>query len=183
MYALNRISASFQPAGSDKFIDLGEVRDVKITDTITDGKNALVISYNPADPNSMKVAAEQLGAGMVELAEGKDYTADREAGTIVIEPLKIQGVYNHADGAQRVAAADAKRARRNAKRVADAKATAATAIAAATPWPNPPYVDRQQFFDGRGDWTFYALRLEWVGVTRTKRARKNAKRAAAKVGG
>jgi hypothetical protein len=88
------------------------------------------------------------------------------------------------DGAQKVAAAQARRARRNAKRLADAEALAATASAAATPWPNPPYVAGQTFFDGHIDWTFYERRQEWIGVTRTKQARRNAKRAreAAKVG-
>jgi hypothetical protein len=88
------------------------------------------------------------------------------------------------EAAQKVAAAQARRARRNAKRLADAEALAATASAAATPWPNPPYVAGQTFFDGHIDWTFYERRQEWIGVTRTKQARRNAKRAreAAKVG-
>lgn len=33
-----------------------------------------------------------------------------------------------------------------------------------TPFPKPPYVDRQAFFDGRVDWTFYARRREWLGI-------------------
>ena len=56
MYAFNRISASFQPAGSDKFIDLGDVRDVKITDTMTVGGNTFTNTYEPVNPASMEAA-------------------------------------------------------------------------------------------------------------------------------
>jgi hypothetical protein len=33
-------------------------------------------------------------------------------------------------------------------------------------WPKPPFVDRQQFFDGEVEWTFYERRREWTGVYR-----------------
>jgi hypothetical protein len=32
-------------------------------------------------------------------------------------------------------------------------------------WPTTS-VDRQTFFDGRVDWTFYARRREWIGIDR-----------------
>ena len=35
-------------------------------------------------------------------------------------------------------------------------------------WPSAPFVDRQTFFDGRVDWTFYARRREWVGCDRVE---------------
>jgi hypothetical protein len=66
------------------------------------------------------VAVAMAYGGSVELVEGKDYTVDREAGILEIAPFKIDGVYHHADGAQRIAAAEARRARRNAKRAAAA---------------------------------------------------------------
>jgi hypothetical protein len=155
-FRLSRISASFQPAGSDKFIDLGEVRDVKITNTITMGGNTFTNTYEPGNPASMEAATNRLAR-------------------IALNPSPSN---------IKIIAAEARRARRNAKRVADAEALAATASAAATPWPNPPYVAGQTFFDGRIDWTFYERRQEWIGVTRTYQARRNAKRAreAAKVG-
>lgn len=50
---------------------------------------------------------------------------------------------------------------------------AATVAAAALPvsaektrFPLPPHFDRQTFFDGRTDWTYYAARREWVGIWR-----------------
>jgi hypothetical protein len=61
------------------------------------------------------------------------------------------------------------------KILAGAAATAAVAAMPASaiaeaarerPFPAPPYVDRQSFFDGRIDWTFYARRREWVGIDR-----------------
>jgi hypothetical protein len=33
-------------------------------------------------------------------------------------------------------------------------------------WPSAPFVDRQAFFDGKIDWTFYARRREWIGIDR-----------------
>ncbi|MET4476676.1 hypothetical protein [Bradyrhizobium sp. F1.13.3] len=35
-------------------------------------------------------------------------------------------------------------------------------------FPLPPYVDRQTFFDGKIDWTFYARRREWIGIDRVE---------------
>lgn len=60
--------------------------------------------------------------------------------------------------------------------------TAATAACAAMPaaaaieagegapveWPTAPFVDRQTFFDGKVDWTFYARRREWIGIDRAE---------------
>ena len=59
MFALNRISASFQPAGSDSFIPLGEVFDVKITDTITIGGDTFTNTYEPGNPASMEAATNR----------------------------------------------------------------------------------------------------------------------------
>ncbi|WP_038965551.1 hypothetical protein [Bradyrhizobium diazoefficiens] len=50
---------------------------------------------------------------------------------------------------------------------ASAAAVAAVPSAAIVDaFPSPPYVDRQRFFDGRVDWTFYARRRKWVGIDR-----------------
>ncbi|WP_354264817.1 hypothetical protein [Bradyrhizobium sp. GM2.2] len=53
-------------------------------------------------------------------------------------------------------------------------ASAAMPVAAATEsaemapveWPTAPFIDRQTFFDGKIDWTFYARRREWIGIER-----------------
>lgn len=33
-------------------------------------------------------------------------------------------------------------------------------------WSTVPFVERQTFFDGKVDWTFYARRREWIGIDR-----------------
>jgi len=33
------------------------------------------------------------------------------------------------------------------------------------PFPPAPWHDRQSFFDGEVNWTFYLARLEWVGIS------------------
>jgi hypothetical protein len=49
---------------------------------------------------------------------------------------------------------------------AAATVAAAALPAVKTPFPRTPYVDHQTFFDGRVDWTYYAGRMEWVGICR-----------------
>lgn len=60
--------------------------------------------------------------------------------------------------------------------LAGAAATAACAVMPAAAaieavvvheWPIAP-IDRQTFFDGRIDWTFYARRREWIGIDRVE---------------
>ena len=38
----------------------------------------------------------------------------------------------------------------------------------AVEWPTAPFVDRQTFYDGKVDWTFYARRREWIGYDRVE---------------
>jgi hypothetical protein len=92
MFALNRIEASIKLEGSDKFERLGELHKASITDLITMDGHTFTNTYQPGNPASMEAATNRLAK---------------------IAP-------NPSPANFRIAAAEARRARRNAKRAREA---------------------------------------------------------------